>query len=518
MYEFCLEQSDMGKKNFTTSRKLFLKITLILFTVSIIVVYFSSIYMRNVAFHNLAEDDAQKTSELAFEVLYTKMQEGWAREDLYKIIDRLNNLKPGLKIQTYRSDLVKELFGEVEAESAGLRDPLVQKALKGETQFLAMGNHTIRYIRPMVVKQECITCHYNAKVGDINGVIDMTFPQNDIKISLDSIIIYFLIFTVIAIILTFFIFQFLMTRTFINPITLLVESIKKVKDSGDFSEQISYEPKTYEMYILGDSFNALLAKVEDTMQVLREKNKMLEEHKKAIDKSTIVSKADTKGIITYVNDKFCEISGYTKEELLGQNHNIVRSPHMPKEAFEDLWRTIQSKKTWQGVVENRAKDGSSYFVQATIMPILDENDEIVEYIGIRQDITELTKLQFNEMSESVDKALDIKLQEVVNLIPLRAVVIDEESKIFCANRAFEEMFTKLDHIKLDELFIEKEGYLFSDALLDWKDDILNFHSANNKVLLNIFDEERAFSVYLEKLDANDYYLVLFVEIDKSTLG
>jgi len=90
----------------------------------------------------------------------------------------------------------------------------------------------------------------------------------------------------------------------------------------------------------------------------------LEEYKKAIDHATIVSKANPKGVITYVNDKFCTISGYSPEELIGQNHNIVRSPHMQKEVFKDLWNTIQNKQTWSGVVENRAKNGESYFVQA----------------------------------------------------------------------------------------------------------------------------------------------------------
>ena len=302
----------MKKQKFISSKKLFLKITSILFIVSIVTTYYFSSYIRGIALNHLAEDDAKKTSELAFEVLYTKMQDGWAREDLYKIIHRLNNLKTGLEINTYRSTLVEELFGKINLEQKGLRDPLVQRALKGETIFLATEKNKIRYIRPMVVKKECTTCHYNTKVGDINGVIDMKFPQNDIKIPLDSIIYYFLIFTIIAIILTFFIFKFLMTRAFINPITTFVKLITDVKNSGDYSTGIECSPKTYEIHIIEKTFNELLEKVNSTLKELKYKNKILQEHKKAIDKSTIVSKTDTKGKITYVNDKFCESSGYSK--------------------------------------------------------------------------------------------------------------------------------------------------------------------------------------------------------------
>ena len=123
------------------------------------------------------------------------------------------------------------------------------------------------------------------------------------------------------------------------------------------------------------------------------KQKLLDEYKLAIDDSTIVSKTDTKGIITYINDKFCDISGYSKKELIGKPHNIVRHPDMPSEIFKDMWQTIQDKKVWSGVVQNLAKDGSSYYVQSTINPIVDYDGKIVEYIGIRTDVTELSQIK-----------------------------------------------------------------------------------------------------------------------------
>jgi PAS domain S-box-containing protein len=130
----------------------------------------------------------------------------------------------------------------------------------------------------------------------------------------------------------------------------------------------------------------LRAQVEETQS-------LLEQYKIAVDSSSLVSKADTRGIITYVNRPFCEVSLYTQEELLGKSHNIVRSPHVDKAVYKELWETIKAKKIWRGVIENRAKDGNSYFVDSTVVPIIDLSGEIVEYISIRTDITSEVKLR-----------------------------------------------------------------------------------------------------------------------------
>ncbi len=117
--------------------------------------------------------------------------------------------------------------------------------------------------------------------------------------------------------------------------------------------------------------------------------KLLEEYKDAVDESNIVSKTDTKGIITYVNEEFCKISGYTPEELVGKPHNIVRHPDMPSTAFKEMWNSIKKeKRSWQGKVKNRKKDGSHYWVNALIKPILDTEGNIIEFIGLRNDITQ----------------------------------------------------------------------------------------------------------------------------------
>ncbi|WP_066168854.1 EAL domain-containing protein [Aliarcobacter cryaerophilus] len=113
------------------------------------------------------------------------------------------------------------------------------------------------------------------------------------------------------------------------------------------------------------------------------------EYKKAIDESSIVSKTDKNGLITFVNKKFCEISGYEEDELIGKNHSIIRHPSMTKEFFNNLWKTITNKEIFKGVIVNKKKNGTVYYVDTTIIPILDENKNIEEFIAIRHDITKV---------------------------------------------------------------------------------------------------------------------------------
>jgi PAS domain S-box-containing protein len=131
---------------------------------------------------------------------------------------------------------------------------------------------------------------------------------------------------------------------------------------------------------------------------MHNRKKILEEYKHIVDATNIVSKTNPKGIITYVNQKFAEISGYEPEELLGKSHNIIRDPENPDSMYKRMWDTIKAKKEWHGVVTNRRKDGSKYTVKASIFPILDENNEIIEYIAIRHDITEWIRLN-RELAE-----------------------------------------------------------------------------------------------------------------------
>ncbi|NPA73322.1 MAG: EAL domain-containing protein [Epsilonproteobacteria bacterium] len=191
-------------------------------------------------------------------------------------------------------------------------------------------------------------------------------------------------------------------REFDEDVFILV--LSAYNESGFFMDSIRLGVDGYLLKPIEiEQFISILQKITQKLKLKYESKhnlNLLNQYQEAADASSIVSKTDTKGIITYVNDKFCKISGYTKEELIGKNHNIVRHPDMPKEAFRDMWDTIKNKKQiWQGIVKNRKKDGNFYYVDATIKPILDLNGEILEYIALRVDITDIMdqKKQLNDL-------------------------------------------------------------------------------------------------------------------------
>lgn len=131
----------------------------------------------------------------------------------------------------------------------------------------------------------------------------------------------------------------------------------------------------------------LLTSLQDTSKELDDNLNLLNEYKKAIDYSTIVSMTDKDGIIIYANDAFCEISGYTREELIGQPHSIIRHPDNPAKLYKKMWKTLLNKKPWHNVIKNMSKEGKSYYVDTTITPILNKNGEIKKFLALRYNIT-----------------------------------------------------------------------------------------------------------------------------------
>lgn len=192
---------------------------------------------------------------------------------------------------------------------------------------------------------------------------------------------------------------------------------------------------------------------------LKKNEKLLQQYKEVVDKNSIVSKTDKNGVITYVNEAFCNISGYTKDELIGSAHSLIRHPDTPIDVYKNLWKTILAKKAWQGKIKNRAKDGSAYIVDSTILPVLNSQNDIEEFISIRRDITqdEKDKEQLEDRLRTSAQTLEEKIQFIYeyenalkeNTLFCRTTV---DGKLTMASNAFTEL------LGLDTGAIENTSY------------------------------------------------------------
>lgn len=146
-------------------------------------------------------------------------------------------------------------------------------------------------------------------------------------------------------------------------------------------------------YVYDLNFAGVLKRYTDTIyqkeREIERNVKLLEEYRRAIDVSAIVSKTDAEGIITYANDKLSRVCGYSPETLVGSPHSIMRHPDMPKSFFRDLWQTIKANRVFKGTIKNRTKTGMSFFVDTTIVPITDTRNRITEFMAISYEVTDL---------------------------------------------------------------------------------------------------------------------------------
>ncbi|MBF7070551.1 EAL domain-containing protein [Arcobacter butzleri] len=199
---------------------------------------------------------------------------------------------------------------------------------------------------------------------------------------------------------------------------------------------------------------------------LKKENHILKQYNEATKDSNIISTSDLKGNITYVNDKFCQVSLYTKEEVMGSPHSMVRGEEND-EIFQQLWETIKNKKVWYGVLKNKKKNGDFYWVDINIRPILNEKNEIIEYIAIRHEITDLV-LKTEELKRNLrlDSLTNIgnryKLIEDVSksvnpCISILDIVSFSDVNDFFGYKTGDNVL-KIVARKIEELLIDKENY------------------------------------------------------------
>ncbi|WP_169338006.1 EAL domain-containing protein [Hydrogenovibrio halophilus] len=170
----------------------------------------------------------------------------------------------------------------------------------------------------------------------------------------------------------------------------------------------------------------------------------------ALDESNLVSRSDAAGRITYVNDHLLALTGYTRKELIGQPHSILRHPDTPRATFQDMWQTIQNGQTWKGTLKNRKKSGDAYWVEMTLLPLFDENGQFAEYLAIRHEVTELVRKQM-----ALNNALTTsRLLNIPNRLALIEAIEEADKPVLA--------MLDLDNFRqINEYF----GHSFGDQLL-----------------------------------------------------
>ena len=249
---------------------------------------------------------------------------------------------------------------------------------------------------------------------------------------------------------------------------------------------------------------SISAELHKVQQLLSEKNKEIDLLNSILNEACLISRTDLKGYITYVNDKFCDVAKYTREEVMGKNHNIVRHPDMPKDVFKALWSTVGKGELFRGVVKNRAKDGTPYWVDALIAPVMGDNGKPESYIGVRYDITEQIKREqeIEKQKEAAAAVLEGCLDAVIT--------IDGASKsILFANKAAVEMFG----FSKEELLGNNVQMLVNEDIRPRHDAIVdaNIKTGVNKVVggsrdLNVFKKDGSsfwISLSLSKIELHD---------------
>jgi len=254
----------------------------------------------------------------------------------------------------------------------------------------------------------------------------------------------------------------------------------------------------------------------DDIDELKEKNKKLEEelnylrqYKEALDRTTIISKTDLEGNITDVNKMFEKISGYTKDELMGKPHNIVRHPKMPKLIFKKMWDTIKRGKIFKGVIRNKKKDGGDYYVVANIIPIKNEDGEITEYIAIRQDVTKRMQLQKEQ-----EQFLNNLISYFLDKIKLPNFVINKYSNLI--EDELKKDTPSLELIKKYNSYIKKEALMLQKRYNNMK-LFLQFKQHKIKSVIEPIQIAKVFQYLFKKHNKKFDKKIIFKIPDKSII-
>lgn len=289
---------------------------------------------------------------------------------------------------------------------------------------------------------------------------------------------------------------------------------KELNESNKFV--IERNNDLYEL--LKERSTALSIQTEEADKALN----LLSQYREAIDTSLIVTMTDPQGIITYVNENFCKISGYSQTEAVGHSHNIIRHPDTHTKVYDKLWSVLQKKKIWRSTMRNQKKNGDTYYVSVSIIPFLDVDGTIINYMSIQEDITSKILAEQKLKTEQARTSAIFNHQESAVIISNRTSGIIEANKSFFSLFGFKNLDEfRRQHRFICELFLAEEGYLApSTPRRYWADDIFEdpdkVHRARIRNKKGDISTFRVHARYIN-LDGKRSILSTFTDITDSEL-
>ncbi len=343
------------------------------------------------------------------DMLYSKLPilseyVGQARGHISSKLTNRDHDSNSLRHTVFLYGIIKSNLDAISSDLAGIDKTDQEDLLLKSKEAKRVSNNFLKLINSEIINKKVLTYDkraffkegtdvvqsifelHNSLVGAYKKLLSSKIDQLNKKLLYQAILFLFIAFLLFYIFKTFY-------KSLMSALRKLqIASIRIAK--GDNSVTIFSETE--------DEFSDVIRAFNIMSSDIRRNISFLNGYKLAIDESSIVSKSDKAGIITYANDKFCTLSGYSSKELLGKPHSIIRHPDMPKEIFKDMWETIKAKKVWRGIIKNRRKSGKHYFVDATVIPILDNNNRLIEYVAVRHDITELEDKKVQLQKQRID--------------------------------------------------------------------------------------------------------------------
>lgn len=228
--------------------------------------------VKDSAIDKLAAEEARQTSKLVFEGLYVGMRKGWDKEEIQKIIADFNKAAPNMSIRVFRGNPVIKQFGEIAGEKEIREsDSALSEVIKDGNEKLIVEKENIRYLYPLSVKQECLSCHTGANIDDINGVIDISYPINNLKVSLSYLMNLFIYGVIVLVLVLSIVLYSELHYYIIKPIRNLIRAMDDLTENRALDQRVDTNGKALEFHQLTVHFNSLL----ETLQEYYEQMKML---------------------------------------------------------------------------------------------------------------------------------------------------------------------------------------------------------------------------------------------------